>query len=167
MLHQNRPVKETDRRRRSRSGARCPESRLWESLNWEVLKAQMETWSDFSGDPMPCAWDWTGHLQRYLPTWMMLWFSWCPNRENSFISTSGMPKNYLQLDTREEGSGFSVVWTLLEVLILKNVLWTFLNAAATYAITISPQTTQYNVTAYVANLHFWEVNKERGFIKFS
>lgn len=119
MLHQNRPVKETDRRTAS-SGARWQ----WAGCAISVLGGfkgptgqTQETWSDLSvpmSDPISCAWDWTGYPQRYPPTSMILWFSWYPNSATSLVSTPGMPKNYLQLDTREKGSGFSVALTLSE-----------------------------------------------------
>jgi len=89
-------------------------------------------------DPMPCIWDWTGDLWRYLPTWMTRWFSWCSNRENWVTSISGMPESYLQLGTKGKRSAFRVAWTFSEGLILKNVLCSILNASP-HAVILSPQ----------------------------
>lgn len=57
-----------------------------------------------------------------------------------------MPENYLQLGTKEKGSAFSVPWTFSEVLILKNVLWSFPNTSA-HAVIVLPKhftNSQYN-----------------------
>lgn len=145
MLHQKRVIRQI-----VKQWSKLPREQVVQSPSFNILKAQVEkpskSLSDFSVDPMPSAWNWTGDLWRYLPTWMTLWFSSCPDSVNWVMPTSGMPENHLQLGTKEKGSAFSFAWTFSEVLILRNVLWSFLNALA-HAVLVSPQhftNRQYN-----------------------